>query len=77
MGAFLSEVEQERWSRVLIATHAGVLHAALAVLAPRLSEDQRALKLVFAPASITRITMDGGDARLITVNDVSHLSSRA
>lgn len=75
VGAFLSELAQESFERVLVATHAGVLHAALAVLGPRLSTDHRSMKIVFSPASITRITMEGEQARLITVNDVSHLDT--
>ncbi len=73
VASFLTHLERENPSRVLIATHAGVLHAALAVLAPRLSADELAMKIVFSPASITRITMDDDRARLISVNDVSHL----
>ncbi len=75
VGAFLEEVERTASSRVLVATHAGVLHAALAVLAPRLSVYERALKIAFSPASITRVTMEGEQVRLITLNDVSHLNS--
>lgn len=74
-GSFLRDLERDPAPRVLVATHAGVLHAVLAVLAPRLSEEDRALRVVFSPASITRITMEEGHARLITVNDVSHLDS--
>ena len=77
VASFLAELEGLPAARVLVATHAGVLHAAMSVLAPRLDDDQRALKVVFSPAGITRVTMDEGHARLITVNDVSHLNSVA
>ena len=77
VASFLGDLERENPKRVLVATHAGVLHAALAVLAPRLSTDDHAMKIVFSPASITRITMDGDQARLISVNDVSHLDPSA
>jgi 2,3-bisphosphoglycerate-dependent phosphoglycerate mutase len=54
----------------LVVTHAGALHAVMDVLAPR-GYDR--LGMVFSTASITRVTMEGGRARLITLNDVSHL----
>ncbi len=75
VASFLDEVEHAGFGRVLVATHAGVLHAALAALAPRLSVYERALKIAFSPASITRVTMEGEQVRLITINDVSHLHS--
>ena len=77
VAAFLDDLERRPAARILVATHAGVLHAALSVLSPRLSADDRAMRIVFSPASITRVTMDGAQARLITVNDVSHLNSPA
>ncbi|MGB6986131.1 MAG: histidine phosphatase family protein [Candidatus Aquilonibacter sp.] len=54
----------------LIVTHAGALHAAMDVLAPQGFDP---LGMVFSTASITRLAMEGGRARLITLNDVSHL----
>ncbi len=73
--SFLSDIERAPQRCVLVATHAGVLHAMLAALAPRLPLDQNGLKVVFSPASVTRVAMDAGGARLITVNDVSHLDT--
>ena len=48
---------------------AGPLHAALSVLGLS-AEGQR-----FAPASLTRITMEDGRPRLISLSDVRHLDS--
>jgi broad specificity phosphatase PhoE len=59
---------------VLIATHAGVLHATMQILAP---EGFDPLGMVFSTGSITRVAMDGGRSRIITLNDVSHLDSIA
>jgi broad specificity phosphatase PhoE len=57
---------------VLVVTHAGALHAAMEVLAP---EGFDPLGMVFSTASITRIAMEGDRARIISLNDVSHLDS--
>lgn len=77
VGSFLADLEREPAQCVLVATHAGVLHAALRVLAPRLPQEQRALKVAFSPAGITRVTMDADGVRLISLNDVEHLNSPA
>lgn len=54
----------------LVVTHAGALHAAMEVLAPKGFDP---LGMVFSTASITRVAMEGRKARIITLNDVSHL----
>jgi broad specificity phosphatase PhoE len=73
--AFLDNLHGRSASgHVLIVTHAGVLHAMMEVLAP---DGRDPLGLVFATASITRVAMEGGRARIITLNDVSHLDSLA
>ena len=59
---------------VLVVTHAGALHAAMEELAP---EGFDPLGMVFSTASITRIAMEGDRARIISLNDVSHLDSTA
>ena len=61
-------------ARVLAVAHAGVLHAAVAALRPE-GVDQEGL--VFSTAGFTRFAMDGPRARIITLNDVSHLDSTA
>ncbi|MHB8146018.1 MAG: histidine phosphatase family protein, partial [Vulcanimicrobiaceae bacterium] len=78
VAAFLSDLRGRSHERVLVVTHAGVLHAVLAALGSGL-EDRRgdALSLTFSPLGITRIAMEGDRSRLITLNDVSHLTDRA
>lgn len=71
---FIDELRTSDAERVLIVTHAGVLHAMLAVLAEDLAGfDPRSVS--FSTAGISRIAMEENNARLITLNDVSHLHS--
>lgn len=76
VNSFLDELRARDDERVVLVTHAGPLHAALAVLeAVPLDDAGAPLGVRFSPASVTRITMEGGRARLITLNDVGHLDS--
>jgi broad specificity phosphatase PhoE len=59
---------------VLVVAHAGALHAAMEALAP---EGFDPLGTVFMTAGITRLAMEDGRSRIITLNDVSHLDSIA
>jgi broad specificity phosphatase PhoE len=53
-------------ARVLVATHAGPLHALLRVA---LGESEAAaLAVRFSPASITRLAFDGANARVVELN---------
>lgn len=72
--AFLADVRACPHERVLVVTHAGVLHAVLDVMGAAI-EDRNGdhLAVAFSQASITTIAMEGERARLITLNDVSHL----
>lgn len=70
--SFFDELRATSFERVLIVTHAGFLHAAIAALEPSLPEVDP-LSLSFSTASLTRIAMDENRARLITLNDVTHL----
>ena len=55
-----------RGARVLVATHAGPLHALLSVL---LGEDEAAASRVrFGPASVTRLRLRGATATLLALN---------
>jgi 2,3-bisphosphoglycerate-dependent phosphoglycerate mutase len=75
MRSFLKDLRaRARTGPVLVVTHAGALHAAMEELAP---EDFDPLGMVFSTASITRIAMEGDHARIISLNDVSHLDSTA
>jgi broad specificity phosphatase PhoE len=72
--SFLDEVRTLPDERVLIVTHAGVLHAVLAVLSESL-EGVDPLGASFSTAGLSRIAMEENRARLITLNDVTHLYS--
>lgn len=73
MQAFLDEVQARPEAHVLVVTHAGPLHAAMAVLDPvDPNAVQRESHVTFAPASFSRLAMERGRARLITLNDVRH-----
>ncbi len=69
VGSFFDELRAAPVGHAAIVMHAGPLHAALAVLGLS-GEGQR-----FAPASLTRITMEDGQPRLISLSDVRHLNS--
>ena len=57
---------------VVVVAHAGALHAALAVLGLEATDaDGRHVSLT--AASLTRVAMEEGRARLITLSDVEHL----
>jgi broad specificity phosphatase PhoE len=55
-------------ARVLLVTHAGVIHALLRIFS---GSDERALEVRLLPASITRFADDGDAVRLIGVNEVA------
>jgi ribonuclease H / adenosylcobalamin/alpha-ribazole phosphatase len=61
-------------AQVLIVAHAGTLHALLAALRP---EGVDPVHVSFATAGFSRFAMDGQRARIITLNDVSHLDPTA
>ena len=73
---FFDELRAAPVKRAAIVMHAGPLHAALQVLG--LTDDAVNVTRTgarFAPASLTRITMEDGRPRLISVSDVRHLHS--
>lgn len=75
VASFIRDLRASTHERVLVVTHAGVLHAVLEVVGAAI--DDRAgdhFALAFSQASITTIAMEGEQARLITLNDVSHLN---
>jgi broad specificity phosphatase PhoE len=74
----LEALRAQQPRRILVATHAGPLHAALHTLFGP-GEGARAgerLGVRLLPGSITRVTMDGDGAQLMTLNDVTHLHLR-
>lgn len=73
--SFLDDLRRTAHDDVLVVTHAGVLHAVLDVLGSSIQDRPGdGLSVSFSQASVTRITMEGARSRLITLNDVSHLS---
>ena len=61
---------------ILVATHAGALHAMLQVLFSGGNQEAPDIFGVrFLPASITRVRFIDGRAHLVSLNDVSHLDS--
>lgn len=74
--SFLNDLRRTSYEHVLVVTHAGVLHAVLDVLGESIQDRPGdGLSVSFNQASVTRIAMSGEQVRLITLNDVSHLSS--
>jgi probable phosphoglycerate mutase len=74
--AFLNDVFARPERRVVAVAHAGVVHAALDVLRESMGEGAPdPIGVDIRQASITRVAMDAGRARLITLSDVSHLDS--
>lgn len=68
VGAFVRELlEQTPDGHVAVVAHAGSIHAALRELGLSTAG------LTIAHASITRLSMEPGGARLINVGDVAHL----
>ncbi len=59
---------------IVVVTHAGPLHATLSVLGTGLEDGANGpIAVSFAAASLTRIAMEAGHARLISLSDVQHL----
>jgi broad specificity phosphatase PhoE len=75
VGSFFDELVARAGAgeRVVVVTHAGPLHAALGVLKTGLEDAAGPISVSFAAASLTRITMEHGVARLISLSDVRHL----
>jgi broad specificity phosphatase PhoE len=74
VSSFFADLRANPAGHVAVVMHAGPLHAALAVLGlvPQ-AADGSTLAANFAPASLTRIAMEAGRSRLITLSDVRHL----
>jgi alpha-ribazole phosphatase len=70
VGDFLRDLQSlPRNACVLIVTHAGALHAAFTVLAPKGANP----RVAFANASITRVVVDGKRSRVLNLSEVGHL----
>jgi broad specificity phosphatase PhoE len=75
VGSFVAELPVVEHGHVVIVTHAGPLHAILDVLGILDNEKNGGARRAFSPASLTRVAMEAGAVRLITLNDVRHLHS--
>ncbi len=69
VASFLEDSTSWGYRRLAVVTHAGVLHA---LIRTALGKDFDATSLRFDNGSVTRLAMEGGRARLISLNDVSH-----
>ncbi|HEY4433038.1 MAG TPA: histidine phosphatase family protein [Candidatus Cybelea sp.] len=74
VGSFLDDLAAQRLQRAVVVTHAGALHAMFTVL--KLSESGAGgehLSLSFAPGSISQLRVEGGEAKILRVNDQRHI----
>ena len=71
--SFHADLSSAAHERVLVVTHAGMLHALMRSLRPSGAEEVLAGRFRFQPASVTRVRIgeDGTDA--VTLSDVRHL----
>lgn len=70
--SFLNDVRTLTDANVLVVTHAGALHAFIEAFGPNL-RGRPSEPIVFTTASITRVAMEPGGPRLITLDNVDHL----
>lgn len=68
----LEDIRANARGNVLVATHAGALHAALRVL---LGDGNPAIGVRIEPASVTTLAMDGDHRQIIKLNDTAHLAT--
>jgi len=74
VAAALDDLRAGPHGNVLVATHAGPLHAMLHVLFSGSNEEApEVFGVRFMPASITRVAFINGRAHLMSLNDVKHL----
>lgn len=74
VGSALDELARSEYRNVLVATHAGPLHAMLQhVFGKEQAQVHEIVGVRFTPASITRIAIAPDGAELVALNDVSHL----
>ena len=71
---WLSDIGSCESGRVVAVTHAGVLHAFVDILAPRVAERPG---FRFLPGSITRIDLSQSTPCIVSLDDVAHLAEIA
>ncbi len=77
VGEAIRDLHERGYEHALIVTHAGPLHAMLhTFFGEREAEMAEALAVRFAPASVTRIALEEGGARLLSLNEIAHLGMK-
>jgi broad specificity phosphatase PhoE len=72
--SFQQALPDEQTGRILVVTHAGMLHAAMRVMAPRGSEAVTAGRFRFTPTSLTRVVFEeNGVSSATALSDGDHL----
>jgi broad specificity phosphatase PhoE len=63
--------------RVVVVTHAGMLHAIVRSLEPRGAEEAIGGRFRFLPASLTRLRFDENGVEALALSDAGHLVERS
>jgi 2,3-bisphosphoglycerate-dependent phosphoglycerate mutase len=76
--SFHADVQRAGEHRVLIVTHAGMLHAAMRSMQPKGAEAVFVGRFKFTPASLSRVTVDAnGNAEVSEISDARHLEAES
>jgi broad specificity phosphatase PhoE len=76
--SFHADVQRADERRVLIVTHAGMLHAAMRSMQPKGAEAVFVGRFKFTPASLSRVAVDAnGDAEASEISDARHLETES
>jgi broad specificity phosphatase PhoE len=73
---FYAALQAARDERVLVVTHAGMLHAIMRATRPRGAEAAFAGRFRFLPASLTRLRFDEDGVEALSLSDDEHLNER-
>jgi broad specificity phosphatase PhoE len=76
--SFQADLARENYERVLVVTHAGMLHAAMRATRPRGAEEVLAGRFRFLPASLTRLNVGANEETLaLALSDAQHLEQNS
>jgi broad specificity phosphatase PhoE len=76
--SFHADMARENCERVLVVTHAGMLHAVMRATRPQGAEDAFAGRFKFRPASVTRLRFDDNRrAQAMALSDATHLDEQS
>jgi broad specificity phosphatase PhoE len=76
--SFRADLAREDHERVLVVTHAGMLHAVMRATRPRGAEEAIAGHFRFLPASLTRLRFTPNEETLaLALNDAQHLDENS